>query len=331
MANRIPIIPIFLPHLGCPHRCVFCNIKSAFGAENVIKPDGLKNLLTKVCKKHDTKIEVALYGGTFTALPEKDIKAYLSAVADGCGDKLSHIRISTRPDYINGRVLGILKDSRVKIIEIGVQSFDDRVLEIINRGHTAEDSFKAVKMAKGAGFTTGVQLMFGLPGETSTSFKETVKKTIRLKPHMVRIHPTIVLKGSELEKWYREGRFKPLEVNRAVEWGLFAYKKFRNAGITVHRIGLSSGPTIDTSVVAGPYKPAFGEMVLSGYMRDKLEEILSAEVESSIVKVRVPSPLLSQYIGYKKENIRYFYNKYGINVIISADNELSGDEVVFEL
>jgi len=331
MKGKIPTIPVFLPNLGCPHRCVFCNIKSAFGVEDIPSPLDVEKMLGGICKCSESKIEVALYGGTFTALPFDVMKQYLDSVIMGFGEKLSNIRISTRPDYISEDILKFLKEHKVTIIEIGVQSFDNVVLNTINRGHTSDDSYNAISLIKKYVFTSGIQLMFGLPNETFDSFSETIEKTIELKPDLVRLHPTLVLKESELESWYYDGIFKPLSLEEGIEWGFYAYTKFTDANIKVHRIGLSSGPTIDKSVISGPYSPAFGEMVLSRYRRNILEKKILEINNVKKVEVRVPPELLSQYIGHKRENIRYFYNKYRIDVIISENPTLKDDEVLIDI
>jgi len=327
MVEKIPTIPIFLPNLGCPHRCLFCNIRKAFGVEDIPCPEDVEKMLGDICRVAKSNIEVALYGGTFTALPFDVMKVYLDSVIKGCGEKLSHIRISTRPDCINEDILKLLKEYKVSVIEIGVQSFDDDVLKAINRGHTSDDSYNAISLIKKSGFTSGIQLMFGLPDETFDSFNKTIKKTIEVKPDLVRLHPTLVLKGSELENWYNDGRFTPLTIEEAIEWGLFAYKELSGKGIKVHRIGLSSGPVIDKSVVAGPYSPAFGEMVLSRYRRFTIEREIMEMKGVKKVEVSVPAKLLSQFIGHKRENIRYFYDKYGIDVIISPDPGLNDEKI----
>ncbi|MGQ9706595.1 MAG: elongator complex protein 3 [bacterium] len=327
MKDKILTIPIFFPNLCCQHKCVFCNIRKAFEVDDIPSPQDVNIILKDICESVSSNIEVGLYGGTFTGLPASEMKAYLKSVIEGCGEKLFHIRVSTRPDYINDDILKLIKEHRVNIIEIGVQTFDDDILKTINRGHTESDVYNAVSLIKKYGFKVGIQLMFGLPCETFISFKNTIEKTIELRPDLVRIHPTLVLKGSELEQWYTDGRFKPLSLDEALEWGLYAYMKFTDVNIKVHRIGLSSGPVIDKSVVAGPYSPAFGEMVLSRYRRLMLERKITKMKGVKRVEVNVPARLLSQYIGHSRENIKYFYDKYGIDVIISPDNNLENEEI----
>jgi radical SAM enzyme (TIGR01210 family) len=215
------VIPIFVPHLGCPNDCVFCNQKSISGEQKQITTEDIQKtidyFLENIKEKNSYK-EVAFFGGSFTGIDIEMQEAFLKTVYEYIKKgKINSIRVSTRPDYINARILKMLKKYKVKTIELGVQSANDYILKKANRGHTFEDVKKASKLIKRYRFNLGHQMMVGLPDSTKIDEINTAKALIKLRPEMVRIYPVLVVKGTQLEKDYNEGKYKPLTVIQAVE------------------------------------------------------------------------------------------------------------------
>ena len=241
------IIPIFVPHLGCPNDCVFCNQKSISGQTKQVTREDVKKTIENHLKyvKENSIVEVAFFGGSFTGIEkEKQIELLSAAYEYIKNKKVQSIRISTRPDYINKDVLKTLKKYKVKTIELGVQSANDYILKKAERGHTFEDVKKASKMIRFYGFNLGHQMMVGLPESTHLDEINTAKQLIKLKPKMVRIYPVLVIKGTKLEKDYNEGKYKALTVVQAVETCKELVKLFVKKKIEVIRIGLQPTDTI---------------------------------------------------------------------------------------
>ena len=255
------IIPIFVPHLGCPNDCVFCNQKSISGQTKQVTGEDVKKTIENHLKyvKENSIVEVAFFGGSFTGIEKekqiellstayeyiKNKKVQSSAAYEYIKNKkVQSIRISTRPDYINKDVLKTLKKYKVKTIELGVQSANDYILKKAERGHTFEDVKKASKMIRFYGFNLGHQMMVGLPESTHLDEINTAKQLIKLKPKMIRIYPVLVIKGTKLEKDYNEGKYKALTVVQAVETCKELVKLFVKKKIEVIRIGLQPTDTI---------------------------------------------------------------------------------------
>ena len=212
------IIPIFVPHLGCPNDCVFCNQKSISGQTKQVTKEDVKEIIEEHLKyiKKDSKVEVAFFGGSFTGIEEEKQEELLSAAYEYIKQKkVESIRISTRPDYIDKKILKRLKKYKVKTIELGVQSANDYILKKAGRGHTFNDVEKASKLIRWYGFNLGHQMMVGLPESTTVDEINTAKQLIKLKPKMVRIYPVLVLKGTKLEKDYQDEKYKALTVVQA--------------------------------------------------------------------------------------------------------------------
>ena len=261
------IIPIFVPHLGCPNDCTFCNQKKISGQKTNISSKDVNGIIEYYLsnfKEHDKKVEVAFFGGSFTGIDVNIQEELLSAAYEFIKkEKVDSIRISTRPDYINQDILNLLKKYNVKTIELGVQSANDFVLQKARRGHTFEDVKKASKLIRKNGFILGHQMMVGLPESSQKDEIETAKKLIKLKPKIVRIYPVLVIKGTKLADDYLEGTYKPNTLEQAVETSAILLKMFSKKKIDVIRIGLQSTDEIcnpeneNSQVVAGPYHPAF--------------------------------------------------------------------------
>ena len=312
------IIPIFVPHLGCPNDCVFCNQKSISGQAKQVTKEDVKNIIEEHLKyiKKDSKVEVAFFGGSFTGIEEAKQEELLSTAYEYIKQKkVDSIRISTRPDYIDKKILKRLKKYKVKTIELGVQSANDYILKKAGRGHTFEDVVKASKLIRWYGFELGHQMMVGLPESTTVDEINTAKQLIKLKPKMVRIYPVLVIKNTKLEKDYNEGKYKPLTVTQAVEVCKELVKLFVKKHIEVIRIGLQPTDTITnpdndkSEVVAGPFHPAFRQLVESGMWYDVIvEKIKQLNTKVKEVVVTVNPADVNNVIGQRKDNINNFGN-----------------------
>lgn len=337
MSARHVIIPIFIPHKGCPFDCIYCNQKSISGE---CGEQSVESIISQVHThlsyvKEGTHVEIAFYGGSFTGI-ERDLQIkYLEAanrfIKEGTVEAL---RISTRPDYINSEILGYLSYYNVKTIELGVQSLDEEVLEESKRGHSIESVYESSDLIKSHGFTLGIQTMTGLPGDTPLKAINTAKKVIGIGPQIVRIYPLLVIRNTYLEKLYKEGRFIPQTLDEAVELCstlLFMYEKEE---INVIRMGLQTTENINegADVVAGPFHPAFRQLVESRLMLRRVEEgIKGCPGKKRNLTVYVNKSRVSDVVGHKKDNIEFLKKKYGfIDVQVKEDESLQGKDMKIE-
>lgn len=275
------VIPLFIPHEGCPHQCIFCNQHQISGqGGRLLDAQGvgssIRDWLARTRPEHRRRVQVAFYGGNFTGLEEARQRELLAAVQPFLKQGLvQEIRLSTRPDYIDPPRLELLRRYGVRTVELGVQSCDDRLLQMAGRGHATADTRRAGDLLKAAGFCLGMQLLIGLPGETCVSLRRTLATVIDLRPSFVRLYPLLVLRGSGLARMYHQGGYRPLRLDRAVVLAAFLKKRFDDAGITVVRMGLQPGPELEDALVAGPYHPAFGELVQSRLMLRQIRRLLA--------------------------------------------------------
>jgi histone acetyltransferase (RNA polymerase elongator complex component) len=305
------VIPVFIPHQGCPHTCIFCDQHRISGQESG-SPVTVKDVHDIIVRWLDRKdvtgeesVQVAFYGGSFTGLPFSRQTELLGAVKPFLGNGRVHvIRISTRPDYVQSDTIAFLRKHGVSIVELGAQSFDDKVLKVSHRGHTAEDTDRAVALLQQGGMQVGLQLMLGLPGQTARSLMQTVKRAATLRPDFIRIYPVLVLKKSKLNTLYTTGTYTPLSLDKAVVQAAWMKKYFDVHGIRVVRMGLQPGPELERNLVAGPYHPAFGELVHARIMLQKTrKELQSTDVTNRQV-LSISSKDESIFRGVYSGNIK---------------------------
>ena len=324
------IIPIFVPHLGCPNDCTFCNQRKISGqlknvTENDVR-DTIEFYLSNFKEKNAYK-EVAFFGGSFTGIDVDIQEKLLATVYEYIKlKKIDGIRVSTRPDYIDKTVLKRLKKYKVKTIELGVQSTNDYVLKKCKRGHTYEDVVKASKLIRRYRFNLGHQMMIGLPESTENDDLQTAKDLIKLKPKMIRIYPVLIIKGTELEKEYNDGNYEPLALNIAVERCKELCYLFSKKKINVIRIGLQNTDTIcspnneGSEVVAGPYHETFRQLVEASIYYDTIvEKIKKFDTKVKEVEVVVNPQTVNNVVGYKRENIQKLKDMYDVDVVIKQD------------
>lgn len=262
------IIPIFIPHYGCPHACVFCNQRRITGQEQVPDDAGIKETIEKylqtIAVPRGGHVEVAFYGGSFTALGMDVQERYLRVVQPYIeSGEVASVRVSTRPDAINPDILELLRSYRVGSIELGVQSLDEEVLQLAGRGYTVDQVWEVVALVKAEGFALGIQLMLGLPGDSREKDVQTARAVTGMKPDMARLYPALVIRDTRLAVMYRKGTYRPLSLEEAVVTAADMFVILEGAGTKVIRMGLQ--PTLDLTggeaLVAGPFHPSFGELV----------------------------------------------------------------------
>lgn len=307
MSARASILPVFVPHLGCPHACVFCNQRRITGQLQPADAETVRKLIQDAAALPRTgaKRQLAFYGGSFTAIDEAQQEELLQAAHEALErGEIDSIRLSTRPDAIDGTVLERLRRYGVETIELGAQSLDDEVLRRSGRGHTAADVKRASEMIKAAGFHLILQMMTGLPGDTPGRCVETARRIIRLQPDGVRIYPTVIVKDTALYELWRSGQYREHTVEDAVSVCARIVPLFEQAGIPVIRLGLN--PTEELSggdAVAGAYHPALGELVKSRILLNQARELLDGVPAGSRVTLGIGAPRLSQLIGQRKVNV----------------------------
>ena len=336
------IIPIFVPHLGCPNDCVFCNQKSISGQQKMITKEDIEktiNFYLENIRDKDAQKEVAFFGGSFTGIEvEKQEEFLQTAYKYIKAGKINSIRISTRPDYIDKTILRRLKKYKVETIELGVQSANDYILKQSHRGHTFEDVKRASKLIRWYGFKLGHQMMVGLPESTRIDEVNTARELIKLKPKMVRIYPVLVIKNTKLEKDYLDGKYTPLSVVQAVEICKELVPMFVKKGIEVIRIGLQNTDEITdpnnekSEVVAGPYHPAFRQLVESGLWYDSIvNKIKQLNVKVKKVQVTVNPQDANNVIGHKRENIEKLKEMYDLDLIVKQDKKIKQGKLELEI
>lgn len=264
MAHKRLIIPIFIPFGGCPHKCVFCDQEGISAAKKMPTPAEASETIDLYLSTWKGKgiREAAFYGGSFTGLPESVQREYLEAVAPYLkGGRLGELRLSTRPDYIDGRICQFLKKHSVATVELGAQSMDEHVLRLSGRGHGPEATVQAVRDLKDAGLKVGLQFMPGLPGDAHGTVIDTTKKIIALSPDFVRVYPSIVLKDTALHRMYLSGKYTPWPLDEMIGVCVEVKRLLDNAGIPVIRMGLQPTKELESSIAAGPYHPSFRQLV----------------------------------------------------------------------
>ncbi|MFT5702083.1 MAG: histone acetyltransferase (RNA polymerase elongator complex component) [Desulforhopalus sp.] len=306
--KNVLVIPVFIPHRGCPHDCLFCNQQKISGTKRDEKAEVLvMETIEEWLKRQGqrSEVQVAFFGGSFTCMEKSDQHVLLEAVQPFIADGRVHsIRCSTRPDCIDSKTIDLLQQYNVTTVELGVQSLDDTVLQKARRGHSAADCENAFRMLKKGGIEVGIQLMPGLPGDTTFSFMRTVKQVIKMGPDFVRIYPCLVVNDSGLEELYENGGYLPLSLSKAIAISGCCFSKFQKAEIDVVRMGLQPSISLAQSVIAGPYHPAFGDLVQSRVWLKKIREKLKILQVGEKLEMHLSHRDLSSVIGQQRRNIK---------------------------
>lgn len=328
------IVPVFIPHSGCPHQCAFCNQKAISGqtAEKISTTKVHEQIDRFLAFPRDKRrtVQISFYGGNFLGLHRSTMLALLE-VAHGFikqGDAAG-IRFSTRPDTISAESLELLREYPIQTVEIGVQSMDDRVLAESRRGHTARDIEMAVQLLNTTPYEIGLQMMIGLPGDTEAATRMTARKIAGFTPSFVRIYPAVVLKGSPMAAWYAEGKYDPLTLDAAVKQVKGLYLFFQDKSIPVIRMGLQASEALndEQTILAGPYHPAFGHLVLSSIWLDNASELLGEQKmheNKAVLYVRPEN--ISKLRGLRNANIKFLMQRFHLKDIAVKPDETMADE-----
>ena len=337
------IIPIFIPHKGCPHACVFCNQNTITARTTDVHPDDVRRIadewLSTLEDRGLESVELSFFGGSFTGIPIEEQTAFLEVAKEyKDSGRIDKIHLSTRPDYIDKIILDNLKAYSVDVIELGVQSMDDEVLKLSERGHTAADVYRACDLIKSYGcFTLGIQLMIGLPGDSYEACMQSVRKTIDIGPQIARLYPTVIITQTKLCEMYRNGSYVPFTQDEMLRTTTDMYKVLTQAGIKVIRIGLKASALINDSeesrVIGGSFHPAFGQLVEGRIAREELEGRLDKIVDSGTANVLIIAgpERFSAIIGHKGVNKKYFEEKYrGISINYREDPAIDDDRILIQ-
>lgn len=324
-------ISIFIAHVGCPNMCSFCNQHTISGAEKAPSAEEVRqiceNALNEV--KFPENTEIAFFGGSFTAIPRSYMIQLLETAHEFTGNgKFSGIRVSTRPDCIDRKVLEILKKYGVTAIELGAQSMNDDVLKANNRGHTSQDVFNACRLIREYGFELGLQMMCGLYRSTVETEYETAEKIFEIRPDTVRIYPVVILKGTKLAELLESGEYVPFEFETVLEICSVALMSFENKGIKVIKCGLHASEFVERDMVGGFYHPAFRELCESRIYLKKMLDMVSDEKSESYI-FEVNDRCISKAYGHKKSNAEFF-RKTGINIKVVGNENIPVYECVIK-
>jgi histone acetyltransferase (RNA polymerase elongator complex component) len=330
------IIPVFIPHAGCPHRCIFCNQNTVTGNQNRIPSnDELNEIISTFLNykgKKRGRVQISFYGGNFLGLDADKIDQLLNIASKYVENGVAEsIRFSTRPDTVDTEKLDLIRKFPVSTIELGVQSMNDDVLELAGRGHSSSDTKNSVALLKKRNYEIGLQMMIGLPGDDEKGSVSTARLISGLSPDFVRIYPAVVLSGSRLAVMYKNGEYAPLSLDEAVAIAKKCFLIFRENNIKVIRMGLQATEELKegVSVIAGPYHPAFGHLVYSEIFLDKALDILEKEsLPPEEINIRVHPKSVSKLRGLKNSNINKIKKLFNINSVqIVPDASLESDEI----
>lgn len=341
--KNMAIIPIFIPHQGCPNDCIFCNQKKITARQSAVTGDDVRQIietwLSTLTPRNLRTIEVAFFGGSFTGIPIEEQSKYLSIAKEyKDAGRIQKIHLSTRPDYINKGILDNLKKYDTDIIELGVQSFDDEVLKLSDRGHGSSIVYQSAQMIKDYGFELGIQLMIGLPGDSLESCLYSAKETVKIGPRIARLYPTVIIDDTKLQQQYLKGDYIPLSQEDAVYRTKEMFKILVGAGINVIRVGLKSTDVINENgaVSGNTFHPAFRQLVEGDIAREEIKSQLSAMNfnQETLTKVTfyASSEDFSNLIGNSRRNKKYFLEKYPyLNILYKVNHSFKRGQYKVEI
>ena len=331
MMPRRRILPIFVPHAGCPNDCVFCNQKRISGSLLPASAETVRAAVAALAP--GSGYELAFYGGSFTAIPEREQEALLSAcIPAQKNGAVASLRVSTRPDAVTPGKLDRLRRYGVETVELGAQSMCDAVLRRSGRGHTTADTVHAARLVKEAGFSLILQMMTGLPGSDEERDVESARAVAALHPDGVRIYPTVIVRDTPLETLWRAGRYREHTVEDAVRVCARILPIFESASIPVIRLGLNPSDELSGgAAVGGAYHPALGELVRSRLWRDRAERLLTGVPAGAEVTLGVAENRISVMTGQRRCNLLYFRERFDLSSVRVCAADVPDGEIIIKL
>ena len=322
------IIAVFIPHGGCPERCHFCDQKTSGGTPVSAKhvtdtiDAHLASQSAELSSAKTPKPELAFYGGTFTAMPRDRQLAYLNAAKPYFEKGLiGSLRIATRSDALDEQWLITLRDEYfLKTVELGAQSFSSSVLQSLGRSHSVQSIDEGVKLLKRLGLTSSLHMMIGCPGEPHDEDQRTLSGIEKLRPDYVRIHPLLVIEGTELERRFKlDKAFVPLGLDVAIERAAWLVERIEALGVKVIRLGLQPNDLLDLKVVAGPYHPAFGDLVRGRMARNQIArrlDELKPTSKGQVLKLLVSRSLVGSLKSRAGGNLEWLQARYAASEVV---------------
>jgi histone acetyltransferase (RNA polymerase elongator complex component) len=330
--NKVTV-PFFISHQGCPHTCVFCNQSTISGSSGYIPT--AEDILAKIFSWQQTAgerpLEVAFFGGTFTALP-MDVQEQLLQPVQGllAAGEIGSIRVSTRPDCIDDETVSRLGQRGVTTIELGVQSMDDAVLERSGRGHSAAASEAAIRCIRNGGLTVGAQLMPGLPGDTPIKSLYSLKRVIAAGADFLRLYPVVVLRGTELAQRFQSGDYVPLTVGDGVQLCKVLLHEAMRSDVPVIRIGLQADAGLNEStVMGGCWHPSLGLLTRSELYFDLLCKLFSGIPAGLACKIQCHSSRVSEVTGQGRINLKRLGDRVS-SAQVKGDEALMKEELAVD-
>jgi histone acetyltransferase (RNA polymerase elongator complex component) len=326
--GRPLIIPLFIPHGGCPHQCVFCNQQVITGeAARIPSSAQIRREVSRFlryARQRPSFTQISFYGGSFLGLEKQTILELLAAAHPFVENQsVDSLRFSTRPDTISPETLDWIAPFPISTVELGVQSMNDPVLEAVGRGHTAADTVTAAARLKKRGYRLGLQMMVGLPADDTPGAMRTARRMADLKPDFVRIYPTLVLTGSQLARLYRNGGYRPLPLETCIDLVKQLFLYFRSKQIPVVRMGLqaSDGLADAGTLLAGPYHPAFGHLVHGEIALDAIESALKESAPPGRITITAHPAMVSRVQGLNKRNLHRLQQRHRPQAVTIAQDE----------
>lgn len=317
------LCPVFLPHLGCDRRCIYCN-------QNVItdiKTSDIEDLIKASLPSSKTTYEVGLFGGNIFNIPPSHLKKIFYLFKD-YREHIEGFRISTKPVPLRQETIQILKENNVKVIELGIPVFNDKILEVLNRGYTVADFYNTYEILKKEGFKVALQVMVGLPDEDRKEIANTVKNIMRLMPSYIRIYPLVVIKDTPLYYAFMKGDFLPCDFNEVVMRALYIYLNAQSLNIPVVKMGLTDNEVIREKIVGGAYHPAFGSIVKSeGFFVALTSLFLKYNLKGKI-NVKINKRDVPHLLGYKRKNMER-WAEHGIYVERETEDLDLGEFIIY--
>ncbi len=320
-------VALFVPHVGCPHRCVFCDQCAISGSDTRLTPEDVRKACVTARQRLGERVkttEIAFFGGSFTAIDRAYMLSLLTE-AYACVTQMGFmgIRCSTRPDAVNDEVLLLLKRYGVTAVELGAQSMDDEVLRKNERGHTAGDVLRASQLIRRHGLSLGLQMMTGLYGDSWEKTLNTAHQFCEIRPDTVRIYPTLVMQGTALARLYRDGRYSPLPLDEAVEQCAQCLVLFEAHDVRVIRVGLHATAELQKNLVAGPFHPAFRELCESRILLDRIKSGIDEQsIPPGDISVKIHPKNLSKLLGQRKINVEILSGMH-YNLTVTTDESLA--------